>query len=171
MAHMFDGSDAAASAASIVETTAEPRAVEDGARVDRSLAPIMPLLLALLGELNAPSDAVECAWLRSDDQYAIRLPASRLSGEAILLPRRALEQALVDRTARTRVRNLLRAWVEAPRPRRASEAALQTAYFSALDVRSLPGPRCARCEGPLLAADPTVLHEGSRSHLACPPAW
>jgi hypothetical protein len=168
---MFDGSNAAASAASMVETAAETRAVGDGTLVDRSLASILPLLLALLAELDAPSDAIECAWLPADDQYCIRLPASRLSGEAILLPRRALEQALADGTARTRVRNLLRAWVEAPRPRRASEAALQTSYFSALDVRSLPGPRCVRCDGPLLAEDPTVLQEGSRSHLACPPAW
>jgi hypothetical protein len=136
------------------------------------LPPIMPLVLSLLGELRAPSDAVECTFLASADQYAIRLPSVRKRSEALLLPRRALERALDDVAARRLVRNLLRAWIETPGPRRAAgECALQHSYLSALGVRSLPGPRCARCEGPLLAEDAVVVWEASRWHVVCPPAW
>jgi hypothetical protein len=136
------------------------------------LPPIMPLVLSLLEELRAPSDAVECTLLPSDDQYAIRLPSSRPRSEVLLLPRRALERARMDLGARRQVRNLLRAWIEAPGSKRAAEeCALQGSYFSALEVRSLLGPRCARCEGPLLAEDAIVVSEASRRHLACPPAW
>jgi hypothetical protein len=134
--------------------------------------PIMPLVLSLLEELRASTDAVECAFLASGDQYAIRLPSSRARNEALLLPRRALERALTDLGTRRQVRNLLRAWIEAPAPKRAAgEGALQASYFSALEVRSLRGPRCARCEGPLLAEDAIVVWDASRRHLACPPAW
>jgi hypothetical protein len=134
--------------------------------------PIMPLVLSLLEELRAPSDAVECAFLATGDQYAIRLPSSRASNEVLLLPRRALERALTDPGVRRQVRNLLRAWIEAPAPKRAAgDGVLQASYFSALEVRSLLGPHCARCEGPLLAEDAIVVWDASRRHLACPPAW
>lgn len=133
---------------------------------------ILHLILALLAELGAPSDAVEYTLLPLVDQYAIRLPSARGRGEAILLPRRALERALVDRAARGRVCSLLRVWIESPIARRAlSGVAPLDAYFVALDVGSLPGPRCACCQGPLLAEDPVVVREASRSHLICPPAW
>jgi hypothetical protein len=132
----------------------------------------MPLVVSLLEELRVPSEAVECTLLPAVDQYAIRLPASRAMGGAVLLPRRALEQALVDPTARARVRNLLQTWVETTGARRAAgEAGLLASYFSALDVGSRPGPRCVRCGGPLLAEDAVAVYEASRWHLVCPPAW
>ena len=134
--------------------------------------PILHLILGLLAELRAPTETVEYSLLPSVDQYAIRLPSARGRGEAVLLPRRALEHALVDGAARRRVRSLLRAWVESPVARRAlNGAAPLSAYLAALDVRTLPGPRCARCQGPLLTEDPAVVHEGSHWHLICPPAW
>lgn len=134
--------------------------------------PILHLILGLLAELRASTETVEYSLLPSVDQYAIRLPSARGRGEAVLLPRRALEHALVDGAARRRVRSLLRAWVESPVARRASSgAAPLSAYLAALDVGALPGPRCARCQGPLLTEDPAVVHEGSHWHLICPPAW
>ena len=165
---MTQGASAAMVAKAVVERDTAPTAPE----VRFLFPPIMPLVLSLLEELRAPSDAVECAFLASGDQYAIRLPSSRTKSEALLLPRRALERALTDLGARRQVRNLLRAWIEAPVPKRAAgEGALQASYFSALEVRSLLGPRCGRCEGPLLAEDAIVVSEASRRHLACPPAW
>ena len=148
-------------------------AVADSAREALPEPPILHLILTLLAELGAPSEAVEYTLLPAVDQYAIRLPSSADRGQTLLLPRRALERALVDRAARIRVRNLLRQWGETPKPRRLENEAASpgTYYFTALNVRSLPGPRCTRCGGPLLAEDPVVIHGTSRSHLACPPAW
>jgi hypothetical protein len=114
---------------------------------------------------------LDCSLIPTDAQYAILLRIPGEVGKGVLLPRRMLERALNDPTARARVRNLLRASVEVLRSQRAITEARLTAYFTALNVRSLPGPRCAHCEGPLLADDAVVIHHGSRRHLACPPAW
>jgi hypothetical protein len=152
------GRSPAAPAPGVPESLAEP--------------PILHLILGLLAELGEPTDTVEYFALPSVDQYAVRLPSTRGRGEAVLLPRRALEHALVDGAARRRLRNVLRAWVESPVARRAlTGAAPLSAYLSALGVQALPGPRCACCQGPLLAEEPAVVHEASRSHLTCPPAW
>jgi hypothetical protein len=167
--------------ASVAASVSEPAAARPGFVAGWPAAPppeglpeppILHLILALLAELGAPSETVEYALLPSVDQYAIRLPSARGRDEAVLLPCRALERALVDGAARRRVRSLLRVWVESPVTRRALNAAAPlSAYFAALDVRSLPGPRCGHCQGPLLAEDPAVVNEASRSHLTCPPAW
>src|SRR5687768_7336613 len=101
---MSQGAPLAVVAEAVVERDAAPTAPE----VRFLFPPIMPLVLSLLEELRAPSDAVECALLPTD-QYAIRLPSSRTRSEALLLPRRALERALSDLGARRQVRNLLRA--------------------------------------------------------------
>jgi hypothetical protein len=175
---MSQGAHAAAVAGSLVETeTGEPGlAAGCGAAAAPEVLPeppILHLILALLAELGAPSQAVEYTLLPSVDQYAIRLPSSRERSQTLLLPRRALERALVDQAARIRVRNLLRQWGELPKARRLENEAASpgTYYHTAMNVRSLPGPRCARCGGPLLAEDPVVIHGTLRSHLACPPAW
>lgn len=130
------------------------------------------LVVTLLRELRAPVDILECTPLPAAHRYAIRLHAPRETSPAVLLPRRPLERALGEPVARTRVRNLLRSTLEAFRGRPAAVKDSQlTAYFTALDVRSLPGPRCAYCEGPLLEEDTVVIRDASSWHLACPPAW
>lgn len=133
--------------------------------------PILALVRGLLAEFRVHAELLECSLIPTDDQYAILLQIPGEVGKGVLLPRRALERALSDMSARLRVRNLLRAAVEVLRSQRAISEARLTSYFTALNVRSLPGPRCAHCEGPLLADDPVVIHHGSRRHLACPPAW
>ena len=126
--------------------------------------------IALNGD-RPPAEVLDCSLVPTHDQYAILLQIPGEVGKGVLLPRRVAERALDDAPARARVRNLLRAATEALRSQRAITEARHTAYFTALNVQSLPGPRCARCEGPLLAEDPVVIHHGSRRHLACPPAW
>ena len=133
--------------------------------------PILPLVVSLLDELRVEAETLECAVLPSDDQYAALLRISREGSKGVLLPRRALERAFVDPVARHRVRNVLKAAVEVLRSKRAIGEARLTPYFAALKTRSLPGPHCVLCEGPLLAEDPVVVHGTSRWHLACPPAW
>lgn len=133
--------------------------------------PILSLVQALLAEFRLQAEVVDCSLIPTDAQYAILLRIPGEVGKGVLFPRRMLERALNDPTARARVRNLLRAAVEVLRSQRAITEARLTAYFTALNVRSLPGPRCAHCEGPLLADDAVVIHHGSRRHLACPPAW
>jgi hypothetical protein len=132
---------------------------------------ILPLVLALLKEIGGAAEVLECRLLPTDDQYAIFLQIPREISKGVLVPRRMLERALSDGTVRARVRNLLRAAVEVLRSRRAIREARVTAYFSALNVRSLRGPRCGHCEGPFLVEDPMVVREGSPWHLVCPPAW
>ncbi len=130
------------------------------------------LVVSLLRELRAPVDILECTLLPAAHRYAIRLHGPRETSQAVLLPRRPLERALGDQVARTRVRNLLRSVLEAFRGRPvAAKNGHLSAYFTALDVQSLPGPRCAYCEGPLLDEDTVVIRDGSSWHLACPPAW
>jgi hypothetical protein len=130
------------------------------------------LVVSLLRELRAPVDILECTLLPAAHRYAIRLHGPRETSQAVLLPRRPLERALGDQVARTRVRNLLRSVLEVFRGRPvAGKDGHLSAYFTALDVRSLPGPRCAYCEAPLLDEDTVVIRDGSSWHLACPPAW
>jgi hypothetical protein len=133
--------------------------------------PILSLVRALLAECSPTAEALECSLVPTCDQYAILLQVPREVGKGVLLPRRVVERARDDATARARVQNLLRAAAEVLRSQRAITEVRHTAYFTALNVQSLPGPRCAHCEGPLLADDPVVVHHGSRRHLACPPAW
>ncbi len=132
--------------------------------------PLLDLVASLLRDQSAPEAGLPCTLLPSDDQYAIRL-GEAVEGPAVLLPRRPLERALSEPQARARVRQLLRMAIETLRGHRASAPTPLTAYFTALDVRSLPGPRCMSCEGPLLAEAPVVIRDGARAHLACPPAW
>jgi hypothetical protein len=139
--------------------------------VAADLPPVVRLIERLLEELPTQAEILDCRLLPHDDQYAIFLQILGEVGKGVILPRRMLERALEDPMARARVRNLLRAAVEVLRSRRAVNEARLTAYFTALNVRSLPGPRCTSCEGPLLADDAVVVRDGTRSHIACPPAW
>jgi hypothetical protein len=134
-------------------------------------APLLFLVVSLLRELHGQADILECTLLACDNPYAIRLHAPREMETAVLLPRAPLERGLVDPRARIRARNLVRSAMEALRGRPAVKDARLAAYFKALDVRALPGPRCVYCEAPLLAEDPVVIRGGSSWHLACPPAW
>ena len=134
-------------------------------------ASLLFLVVSLLRELHAPADILECTLLPAASRHALRLQAPREMSRAVLLPRRPLERALADPAARVRVRNLLRSAMETLRGRPAATNSHLGAYFAALDVRSLPGPRCAYCEGPLLGEDTVVIRDGSSWHLACPPAW
>jgi hypothetical protein len=134
-------------------------------------ASLLFLVVSLLRELRAPVDILECTLMPAAHPYAIRLHPPRETSQAVLLPRRPLERALGDPVARTRVRNLLRSVLDVFRGRPAAKDSRLTAYFTALDVRSHPGPRCAYCEGPLLQEDTVVIRDGSSWHLACPPAW
>ncbi len=135
-------------------------------------APLLFLVVTLLRELRGRADILECTLLAPEDRYAISLHAPREMSTSVLLPRRPLERALGDPVARTRVRNLLRSALEALlRGRLVDRATHLGAYFTALGVQSMPGPRCGYCEGPLLAEDPVVVRESARWHLACPPAW
>jgi hypothetical protein len=135
-------------------------------------APLLFLVVTLLRELRGQADILECTLLAPEDRYAISLHAPREMSTAVLLPRRPLERALGDPVARTRVRNLLRSALDALlRGRATGRAPHLGAYFTALGVHSMPGPRCGYCEGPLLAEDPVVVRESARWHLACPPAW
>jgi hypothetical protein len=145
------------------------RACPGDADAAGAASPLVPLIGSLLLEVCQPGQAVACTLLPSDARYAVRLP--RQADKAVLLPREALERALVDPVARARARDLLRTAVDALGSRSAALGASLSAYCAALDVRSLPGPRCARCEGPLLPEDPIVVEEASRWHLTCPPAW
>ena len=132
--------------------------------------PLLDLVASLLRDQSAPANGLQCMLLPSDDHYAIRLSES-VEGTAVLLPRRPLERALSEPQARARVRQLLRMAIETLRGHRAGAPTPLAAYFAALDVRSLPGPCCVSCEGPLLAEAPVVIRDGACSHLACPPAW
>jgi hypothetical protein len=134
-------------------------------------APLLFLVVSLLRELQGHVDILECTLLPPGGPYAIRVHAPRDMDQAVLLPRAPLERALSDSTARIRARNLLQSALEAFRGRPVARSAHLGAYFAALDVRSLPGPRCVYCEGPLLPDDSVVIREGSRWHVACPPAW
>jgi hypothetical protein len=127
-----------------------------------------PVLLSLLAELQV--EALEYSLLPSGDKYGIVMQVSQAGGQAVLVPRLVLERALIDPVARDRLRELLRGAVEALGSRGANGDARLIAYFPALNVRSLPGPRCGRCEGPILADDTVLIREGRRWHLACPPA-
>ena len=133
--------------------------------------PILSLIVSLLDQLRVEAETLECVLLPSDDEYAALLRIPREASKRVLLPRRALERAIVDPVARRRVRNLLRAAVEVLRSRRAIGEAGLTPYFTALKTQALPGPHCVLCQGPLLSEDPVVVHGISRWHLACPPAW
>jgi hypothetical protein len=148
-----------------------PRSANGPGLVAAEPPPVLALVRALLAEFHPSPEVLECSLVPSDDQYAILLQIPGEVGKGVLLPRRMLERALNDMAARVRVRTILRAAVEVLRSQRAITEARLTAYFTALDVRALPGPRCARCEGPLLADDTLVVHQASRRHLACPPAW
>jgi hypothetical protein len=134
-------------------------------------ASLLFLVVTILRELHAPVDILECTLLPITHRYAIRLHGPREASPAVLLPRRPLERALVDPVARARVRNLLRSTLEAFRGRPVPKDGHLTAYFTALEVRSHPGPRCAYCEGPLLEEDTVVIRDAFNWHLACPPAW
>ena len=135
-------------------------------------APLLFLVVTLLRELHGQADILECTLHPPEDRYAISLHAPRGMPTAVLLPRRPLERALGDPVARTRLRNLLRSALDALlRGRLADKTTHLGAYFTALGVQSMPGPRCGYCEGPLLAEDPVVVRESARWHLACPPAW
>jgi hypothetical protein len=156
----------------VADSLVEPETVRpERPATDLRPVSVLQLVSALLAELRAAGEGVDCTSLPSVDQDAVRVPSSHV-GEALLLPRRALERALAEPAARNRVRSFLRAWVERPRSRQSARGvALLTPYFAALSVSSLPGPRCPRCQGPLLAEDPVVVEVEVRSHLACPPAW
>jgi hypothetical protein len=134
-------------------------------------APLLFLVVSLLRDLHGQADILECTLLPRENPYAIRLHAPREMETAVLLPRAPLERALGEPRARIRARNLVRSAMEALRGRPGVKDARLNAYFTALDVQALPGPRCMYCEGPLLAEDPVVIRGGSSWHLACPPAW
>ena len=80
----------------------------DSTRADPSL-----VLVSLLDELRVDAAVLDCSLLPSSDQYGIILHARQEGGQAVLVPRLVLERALVDPIARARVRELLRAAVEA----------------------------------------------------------
>lgn len=148
---------------SIVNPTEAPTRVDP--------ASLLFLVVSLLRELHGQADILECTLLAPEDPYAIRLHAPRDMSAAALIPRRPLERALSDPQARRQVRNLLRSVMEALRGRLVAKETHRSAYFAALDVRSMPGPRCGYCDGPLLVEDPVVIRDSVRWHLACPPAW
>lgn len=152
-------------------TVGLPPAPDPAALAAPDTAPLLFLVVSLLSELQEPSNILECTLLPPEDGYAIRLHAPRDTSKAVLLPRRPLERALVDPSARAWVRNLLSSAMDALRGRPAVKPFHLAPYFAALDVRSTPGPHCAYCEGPLLPEEPVIIREGSRWHLACPPAW
>jgi hypothetical protein len=145
-----------------------PRPIEsrgpDGAR-------ILQLVLSLLVEQRLDAQVLECALLPSNDLYAVRLQIPEEVGKAILLPRRVLERACVEPLALRTVRNLLRSAVETLRSQRAISDARLTWYTTGSTAASWPGPRCARCEGPLFVDDPLVIQGDARWHMECPPTW
>jgi hypothetical protein len=132
---------------------------------------LLGLVVSLLPDRDARGGRLRCTLLPPGDHHGIRLDAPANAGTAVLLPRRPLERALRDPWARAWVSHLLRSAIETLRARQAGTTAHLAAYFAALDVRSLPGPRCMSCDGPLLAEAPVVIRDSARWHLACPPAW
>lgn len=132
-----------------------------------ALVDLSPVLVSLLSELQVEAAVLECSLLPSSDQYGIVVQAQQEGGQAVVVPRLVLERALIDPVARARVRDLLLTAVGTLRGPGTNGDARLTAYFPALNVRSLPGPRCGRCEGPILADDTVLLREGRRWHLAC----
>jgi hypothetical protein len=175
---MSDGPDISGVGGSVGEADAAPgrpdvscQAAVGLPALDGPAPPIVSWIVSLLAEARIPAEDVECRLLPADRQYAVLLEIPRQAGKGVLLPRRPLERGFIDPVARAWVRNLLRASVEALRSRRGPGEPRLLSYFAALRVRSLPGPRCTHCEGPLLADDPLVVDGVSRWHLACPPAW
>jgi hypothetical protein len=133
---------------------------------------ILLLVVSLLVELRLETQALECTLLPSSDLYGIRLGWPGQSGKAVLLPRRALERALLDTGSLRTVRTLLRSAVEILHSRRGPGAARPTWYHAGLGTgRRWSGPRCTDCDGPLFAEEPIVVEAESRWHVACPPAW
>jgi len=132
---------------------------------------LLGLVVSILREQGGRANTLQCTLLPPQDPYAVRLDALGDAGVAVLLPRRPLERALSEPQARAWVRHLVQSAINALHTRRATGAVDLAAYFTALDVRSLPGPRCTVCEGPILAEAPVVIRDGARWHVACPPAW
>jgi hypothetical protein len=138
---------------------------------ESEVAAVVAMLTGVLADLSPEVSVIECVWLPEDDRYAVRLQIPREAGKAILIPRRVLDRARRHPSTRRTLRNLLHAAVEALRAVRGISEARITWYQSRIGGGIWAGPRCARCEGPLLPDDPVMSQAGTRHHLACPPGW
>src|SRR5262245_22300406 len=135
--------------------------------VSSSIEPqILSLVLSVLVELHPETQILECTPIPGD-RYAIRLEIPREVGKAVLIPRRLLERALVDPSARRTVRNVVRTAARLLRSQRAISDSRASRATERL--RTWTGPRCAACDGSLFAEDPVMLELDVRKHLACPP--
>lgn len=154
---------------SVSEPASRPTASSaDGPAAMRTLQ----LVVSLLIELCLEAQVLECVLLPSDDRHAVRLHTPGFADRAVLLPRRALERALVDPVALQAVRTLVRSAAELLRRPRAPSDVRDTWYDASLGAPAgWAGPRCARCQGPLLADESLVVEGESRKHVSCPPVW